>query len=157
MLNKTNLSQVHHLIEAPSDNYALIGDSSSQTGFGTKALGSGNLTYMDATSSVQTQLDAKAAATPAGIGTAIDLTGAAVAGTDTYTLASTGFALANHQLIIAKFTNANTGAATININGTGAKAIQYKGSALASGRIPAGAFVPLLYNGTLWEMVGYWG
>jgi len=48
---------------------------------------------------------------------------------------------------------ANTGAATININGLGAKAITKSGAtALSSGDIPAGAAVTIIYDGTQFQL-----
>lgn len=73
------------------------------------------------------------------------------AGTDTYTVtltpAPTAYAAGNAYLV--KFTNANTGAATINVNALGAKSI-VKGAttALVAGDIPAGRIALLVYDGT---------
>lgn len=53
------------------------------------------------------------------------------------------------------FTNSNTGAATMNFNGVGAIAMKKNGAtALASGDIPAGAMVALLYDGTNFQVIG---
>ena len=59
------------------------------------------------------------------------------------------------MVYFVKFTNANTGAATINFNGVGAIAMKKNGAtALASGDIPAGAMVALLYDGTNFQVIG---
>ncbi|MCT9125417.1 hypothetical protein [Cupriavidus gilardii] len=48
----------------------------------------------------------------------------------------------------------NTGAATININGIGAKAITKAGNApLVAGDMPAGAVIEVVYDGTQFQMV----
>ena len=47
----------------------------------------------------------------------------------------------------------NTGASTLNINSTGAKAIQYNGAALASGKLVAGRAYAAIYDGTQWELL----
>jgi hypothetical protein len=53
------------------------------------------------------------------------------------------------------FTNANTGAATININGLGVKdLINNNGSALAANDITAGEVKVISYNGTSFQLVG---
>jgi hypothetical protein len=57
-------------------------------------------------------------------------------------------------LIKVKFTNANTGAATININSLGAKSMVHTdGSALIAGDIPAGGTAVLQYNGTDFNLI----
>jgi len=56
-----------------------------------------------------------------------------------------------------QFTNANTGAATININGIGAVAIQKKVSgtltALSAGDIKAGDICTLSFTGTVFQLL----
>ena len=59
--------------------------------------------------------------------------------------------------IAVKFTNGNTGASTLNVNGFGAKAIQSSGAALASGALSAGLYVTLVYDGTQFELIGSGG
>jgi hypothetical protein len=88
-------------------------------------------------------------------------------GTDTYTVTiaapSPGFttgisalsAYATGLRFWITFTNANTGAATLNINGLGAKSIVKNGSiALSSGDISAGQTLCLAYDGTNLQIVG---
>lgn len=84
----------------------------------------------------------------------------AVAGTDTYTAtinATTGFTLYDGYMFCGTFTNANTGAATLNLTVVatpiGAKAIiKPDGTALTGGEIPAGAKVSFKYDGTSFRM-----
>jgi len=92
----------------------------------------------------------------------VDIQGGAVlyavaSGTDTYTAALTP-ALTSYvagQLFKVKFTNACTGASTLNIDGLGAIALKKAVStALASGDIAAGAVLLLLYDGTNFQVVG---
>ena len=72
-----------------------------------------------------------------------------ISGTNTYTATATPTLLSytDQMLIIGKFTNANTLASTLNIDGIGAKAlVDGAGVALASGYVPAGAIALMLYN-----------
>jgi hypothetical protein len=78
-------------------------------------------------------------------------------GTDTYTVtgptAITSYA--SGQIVIVTFTNANTGAATLNINGTGAVDLKdSQGNALTAGAIPAGSTSIWKHNGTNFRQVG---
>jgi len=78
-------------------------------------------------------------------------------GTDTYTadLEPEITEYATGQPVTIQFTNANTGAATLNMNDLGAKAIVKNGStALASGNIAAGQVMNLVYDGTNFQIVG---
>ncbi|MFZ2905321.1 MAG: right-handed parallel beta-helix repeat-containing protein [Cyclobacteriaceae bacterium] len=78
-------------------------------------------------------------------------------GTDTYTatLSPAITAYANGQRVYLKFTNANTGAATINLNGLGAKTIKKSGGTdLAAGDIQANQILCLIYDGTNFQVVG---
>jgi hypothetical protein len=82
---------------------------------------------------------------------------ATAAGTDTYTatLSPAITAYAATQKYFIQFTNANTGAATLNFNGLGAKAIVKNGTtALSSGDIAAGQIYQLHYDGTNLQIVG---
>jgi hypothetical protein len=53
-----------------------------------------------------------------------------------------------------KIVNANTGAATINVNGLGAKAIKKAGATLVAGELAAGKIVTVKYNGTDFDLIG---
>jgi len=81
---------------------------------------------------------------------------ASATGTDTYaiTLNPTPTAYAAGQTFVVNFTNANTGAATLNVNSLGAKAIQKNGTALASGNIGAGKSYVCYYDGTAFQILG---
>jgi hypothetical protein len=83
-----------------------------------------------------------------------------ISGTDTYTgsALSTITSYTSGEAFMCIFTNANTGASTINIDSVGAKAIQKNGStALASGDILAGQPYWLLYDGTDFQIIGSLG
>ena len=69
---------------------------------------------------------------------------------------SSTFTLEKGARICVKFTNVNTVAApTLNVGGTGSKAIYWHGAALASSQYwQAGAVVDFVYNGNQWELVG---
>ena len=78
-------------------------------------------------------------------------------GTDTYTATPSPAitAYASGQIFAIKFTNANTGASTINLNSLGAQAIRKNGTtALASGDIAAGQLHLLAYDGTNFQIIG---
>jgi hypothetical protein len=78
-------------------------------------------------------------------------------GTDTYTATPSPAITAyttNHHFYVT-FTNANTGAATLNLATLGAKAIKKNsGVALAAGDISAGQILLLVYDGTNFQVVG---
>lgn len=77
-------------------------------------------------------------------------------GTDTYA-AVFNPAWASYKTgaeVLITFTNANTGAATLNVNALGAKAIKKNGVAVVSGDIPASSSISLVYNGTDFLMIG---
>lgn len=75
-------------------------------------------------------------------------------GTDTYVLTITGFGrLSIGKMVIATITNANTGAATLNVSGTGAVAIRKKGAALSANDIDATGTYLFVYDGTYWQAV----
>jgi len=70
-------------------------------------------------------------------------------------VACNGFKLATGAEITVKFTVTNTAAnPTLNVNGTGAKAIYYRGSAIAAGYLAANRTYDFRYNGSQWDLVG---
>lgn len=77
-------------------------------------------------------------------------------GTDTYTVTiGTVASYSAGDTYVVKFTNANTGASTININSLGAKSLKKSVStALASGDILAGQEFIIVYDGTNFQVVG---
>jgi hypothetical protein len=78
-------------------------------------------------------------------------------GTDTYTatIAPTITAYTTGMRVWVKFTNANTGACTINFNGLGAKTMKNgDGTDIAAGSFSAGQIVPLGYDGTYFQVLG---
>lgn len=81
-------------------------------------------------------------------------------GTDTYT-ASGAIALASYGTggleITVKYTNANTGAATLNVSSLGAIALQINGVALTAGQIAAGGTYVHLFDGTNFQLLGAGG
>jgi hypothetical protein len=50
--------------------------------------------------------------------------------------------------------NTNTGASTLNLNGLGAKAVQWNGRPLVGGELVAGKIVGLIYDGTQFQIEG---
>lgn len=82
---------------------------------------------------------------------------ATASGTNTYaaTIAPAITAYAATQRFFIRFTNANTAAATLNLNGLGAKAITKNGTtALQAGDIKAGQIFLLAYDGTQFQILG---
>lgn len=77
-------------------------------------------------------------------------------GTNTYAATIDGITAYTAGVPIpVKFTNANTGAATININGLGVITLKKNGSAdLVAGDIPAGAIMIICYGGTNFQVIG---
>ena len=81
-------------------------------------------------------------------------------GTDTYTATITPAitAYAAHQRFYIKFPNANTGAATLNLNSLGAKSIKKNGNTdLAATDIKTGQIYCLAYDGTNFQILTWIG
>lgn len=73
----------------------------------------------------------------------------------TITPETTNFELVTGARVFVKFTAIiNVASATLNVNGTGAKAIFYNGAALAKGLTDANGTYEFVYNGTQWELIG---
>ena len=71
------------------------------------------------------------------------------------TVAISNFTLATGARITVKFTNNGVaGNCTLNVNGTGAKNIYYRGYQLPGDALQANTTLDLVYNGTQWEIVG---
>lgn len=117
------------------------------------ASSSGGGTWGSITGTLSSQTDLQAS---------IDLkenitSGITASGTDTYTATASPVpeAYAIGQKFVVIFTNANTGASTINLNSLGAKSIKKNTSlALASGDITAGQAYLLVYDGTNFQISG---
>lgn len=78
-------------------------------------------------------------------------------GTDTYAVAfnPTLTVYETNQVYYVLFTNANTGASTLNVDGLGDKAIKMTGTvALAASTIKAGQIIPMIYDGTNFQLLG---
>lgn len=77
-------------------------------------------------------------------------------GTNTYTISEAlPAAYDPKERFLVRFTNANSGASTLNRAGLGAKDIKkIGGTALSSGDIPAGATLLISYNGTYYQIIG---
>lgn len=77
------------------------------------------------------------------------------ASTAAKTVTLEGFALATGARAMVKFTVTNTAAnATLNVNGTGAKAIFYRGAAISAGYLAAKRVYEFVYDGTNFELIG---
>ena len=87
-------------------------------------------------------------------------TAAATAAKEVTLADSMGFTLAKGSKVYVKFTNANAAASpTLNVNGTGAKNIYRYGSTAPSSSASeswiSGSVVPLMYDGSAWQIVGW--
>jgi hypothetical protein len=77
------------------------------------------------------------------------------AGTAAKTVAVTGFNLVTGARVTVKFTVTNTAASpTLNVNGTGAKAIKYRGSTINTGYLAANRVYEFVYDGTDYLFMG---
>lgn len=77
------------------------------------------------------------------------------AGTAAKTVACTSYTLVTGSRIIVKFTVTNTAASpTLNVNSTGAKAIQYRGAAITAGNLAANRTYEFIYDGSAYQLVG---
>ena len=77
------------------------------------------------------------------------------AGTAAKTVDLTDFTLATGSRITVKFTVTNTAAnPTLNVNGTGAKSIMYRGSGIGTGYLAANRVYEFVYDGTDYELIG---
>lgn len=77
------------------------------------------------------------------------------AATAAKTVTLSGFTLATGARIIVRFTVTNTASnPTLNVNGTGAKAIQYRNAAISAGYLAANRLREFVYDGSAWELVG---
>lgn len=81
------------------------------------------------------------------------------AGTDNYTITGNStLSYAQNFTVLVKFTNANTGSATLNVNSLGAKTIKKEVSTnLSAGDIAAGQVYMLVYDGTNFQLLGLGG
>lgn len=70
-------------------------------------------------------------------------------------VALTGFTLVAGAKVAVKFTVTNTAAnPTLNVNGSGAKSIFYRGAAIAAGYLAAKRVYEFVYDGTNYELIG---
>lgn len=77
------------------------------------------------------------------------------AATAAKTVSLTGFTLATGAIVTVNFTVTNTAASpTLNVNGTGAKAIQYRGAAISAGYLAANRIYTFIYDGTNYQLIG---
>lgn len=84
---------------------------------------------------------------------------ATATGTDTYvaTITPAITAYTSTQRFFITFTNANTGAATLNLNALGAISLRKNtNAALVSGDIVAGTIMMVCYDGTNFQILGTW-
>lgn len=83
---------------------------------------------------------------------------ATAAGTAAKTVTISGFALTTGIHVFVKFTVTNTAAVaslTLDVSGTGAKSLKYRGGNLpAVGTLASGRVYEFVYDGTNWELVG---
>lgn len=126
-------------------------------GAASSALTSAN-SYTD--TQIATEVTNRNSAITSAVANKVSISGAELhataSGTNTYTATlSPAPTYASGLTIRIKFTNGNTGASTINLNSLGAKGIKKNVSSdLASGDIPAGAIIEMVYDGTNFQAIG---
>lgn len=77
------------------------------------------------------------------------------AGTAAKTVSIPSFNLVAGARVTVKFDNTNTESnPTLNVTGTGAKSIMYKGSAISASKLEAGIVLDFVYDGTNYCVVG---
>ena len=77
------------------------------------------------------------------------------AGTAAKTVTISGFRLFTGAVAYVKFSTKNTAAnPTLNISGTGAKAIQYQGAAISSSYLNANRTYAFVYDGSVYQLIG---
>ena len=77
------------------------------------------------------------------------------AATAAKTVSLTNFSLATGARVIVKFTATNTASSpTLNVNGSGAKSIMYRGAAISAGYLAANRIYEFVYDGTNWNLIG---
>ncbi len=77
------------------------------------------------------------------------------AATAAKTVALTGFTLVTGAVVFVRFTVTNTATnPTLDVNGTGAKAIQYRNAAVSAGFLAANRTYAFVYDGSSYELVG---
>lgn len=77
------------------------------------------------------------------------------AGTAAKTVTLANFVLATGAEVTVRFTVTNTASSpTLNVNGTGAKPIQYRNAAISAGYLAANRVYKFVYDGGAWELVG---
>lgn len=77
------------------------------------------------------------------------------AATAAKTVALTGFTLVTGAIITVRFSATNSAAnPTLNVNGTGAKAIRYRNAAITAGYLAANRTYTFVYDGTYYQLVG---
>lgn len=80
---------------------------------------------------------------------------AAATAAKTVTISNSKFTLQTGATIVVKFTFTNIAAnPTLNVDGTGAKAIYYNGAAITARYLKANKVYEFIYNGTQWDLVG---
>ena len=71
------------------------------------------------------------------------------------TVSLTGFKLVTGAVVFVRCTVTNTAAnPTLNVNSTGAKAIQYRNVAVSAGTLAANRVYAFVYDGSAWELIG---
>ena len=77
------------------------------------------------------------------------------AGTAAKVVSLSGFKLQTGAEVTVRFTVTNTASSpTLNVNGTGAKPIQYRNAAISAGYLAANRTYRFVYDGTYWQLVG---
>ena len=82
-------------------------------------------------------------------------TSSTAAATAAKTVTINGFSLATNSFVLVKFSAANSAASpTLNVSGTGAKAIYFNGSAVPASYLEANKYYRFVYDGAHWILTG---
>lgn len=145
-------------LEAASD-YGPAGTNVAWDGKAWDALGGGTPTTITGNAGTATKLQTTRAIDGVNFNGTADIAHYAVCYTTGSTAAKTvslsNFKLAAGARVFVRFSYANTaGNPTLNVNSTGAKAIQYRNSAIPANLIKQYAVLELVYSGSYWYVVG---
>lgn len=145
------------VVVSAGNTYAELGSPYVDPGPGEFAIhyGTGRLAFHSSAAGLDLLVDYR------GTGSPVDAQDVGVwlgttTGTNTYVATTaTAITLVPGLVVLVKIGTGNTGASTLNINGTGAKAIQRLGAAVSTGQLVGGAVYQMVYDGTNFHIIGF--
>ena len=140
-------------------NGAIVGTTGNQTIGGTKTFSSTIAGSINGNAATSTKLQTARTIDGISFNGSANIshfgTCSTAAATAAKTVALTGFTLVTGAVVFVRFTVTNTAAnPTLNVNGTGAKAIQYRNAAVSAGYLAANRTYAFVYDGSSYELVG---